>query len=269
MNQGFFILQGRIYLFPTQPPRCKTRGGELKRIFMSENNKTGSKLKIFLGLLFVIGLFVLFKMLPVQAYLKSALDWIDGLGPTGPLVFILVYIAATVLFIPGSLLTLGAGFVFGVVKGTIYVSAGSILGATAAFLVGRYFARDWVSKKIEGNDKFKAMDVAVAKDGWKIVGLTRLSPLFPFTLLNYAYGLTKVSLKHYFFASWGGMVPGTIMYVYIGSGLESLATLGAGGGAKSTGEWVLFGFGLLATVIVTIKITKIAKKALSQKVTES
>ncbi len=158
-----------------------------------------------------------------QALLRQALDLIAGLGPWGPVMFVLLYIVATVFFLPGSILTLGAGFVFGVIKGAILVSIAATLGATAAFLVGRYLARDWVAKKIEGNVRFKAIDEAVAREGWKIVGLTRLSPVFPFNLLNYAFGLTRVSLRDYFFASWIGMMPGTLMYVYLGSLAGDLA----------------------------------------------
>jgi uncharacterized membrane protein YdjX (TVP38/TMEM64 family) len=200
-----------------------------------------------------------------QALLRQALDGIAGLGPWGPVIFVLLYIAATVLFLPGLILTLGAGFVFGVVKGSIIVSISATLGATAAFLVGRYLARDWVSKKIEGNTKFKAIDEAVGREGWKIVGLTRLSPAFPFNLLNYAFGLTRVSLRDYFFASWIGMMPGTVMYVYFGSLAGDLAAVGTGQRATSTAEWVLRVVGLLATVAVTVYVTRVARRALQQR----
>ena len=161
-------------------------------------------------------------------WLTNALDWIRGLGALAPVAFIAIYIAACVAFLPGSILTIGAGVIFGVVRGSIYVSIAATLGATAAFLVGRYLARDWVSARLEGNAKFKAIDEAVGKEGWKIVILTRLSPVFPFNLLNYAYGLTRVSLRDYFFASWLGMIPGTILYVYIGSLSGDLARAAGG-----------------------------------------
>jgi len=201
----------------------------------------------------------------VQEILTRALDGMAGLGSLGMIVFVLIYIAACVFLVPGSILTLGAGAVFGVVKGSFLVSIGATLGATAAFLVGRYLARGWVSRKIEGNSTFKTIDEAVAREGWKIVGLTRLSPIFPFALLNYAFGITKVSLRDYFFASWIGMLPGTIMYVYLGSLAGSLATLGAEGRARTPAEWALYGVGLLATLGVTVVVTKIAKKALSER----
>lgn len=192
----------------------------------------------------------------------NALNWVEQLGPTGPAMFIFLYIAACVFFVPGSALTLGAGAIFGVVKGAIIVSVASTMGATAAFLVGRYVARDWVARKIEKNEKFKAIDSAVGDEGWKIVGLTRLSPVFPFSLLNYAYGLTRVSLRDYVLASWIGMMPGTVMYVYIGS----LARLGVDAGQASTAQTALKIVGLLATVAVTVYVTKVARRALNQRI---
>ncbi len=144
-------------------------------------------------------------------WMTGALDWIAGLGALAPVAFIAIYIVACVAFVPGSILTIGAGVIFGVVRGSIYVSIAATLGATAAFLVGRYLAREWVSARLEGTAKFKAIDEAVGREGWKIVVLTRLSPVFPFNLLNYAYGLTRVSLRDYFLASWAGMIPGTIL----------------------------------------------------------
>ncbi|WP_413162892.1 TVP38/TMEM64 family protein [Capilliphycus salinus ALCB114379] len=204
----------------------------------------------------------------IQDYLRQTLDWIANLGYWGPVAFILVYILATVLFLPGSILTLGAGAIFGVFAGYVYVSMGSVVGATCAFLVGRYLARGWVAKKIAGNEKFKAIDEAVAREGWKIVGLTRLSPIFPFNLLNYSFGLTKVSLRDYVIASWIGMIPGTIMYVYLGSLAGELATLGLEERSKTTGEWILYGVGLIATIAVSVYVTKIARQALNNKISE-
>jgi uncharacterized membrane protein YdjX (TVP38/TMEM64 family) len=199
-----------------------------------------------------------------QDLLSKALDWVGHLGPWGAVIFIALYVVATVLFVPGSVLTLGAGAVFGVVWGSVYVSIAATLGATCAFLVGRYLARDAIARKIEGNERFAAIDKAVAKQGWKIVGLTRLSPVFPFTLLNYAFGLTRVKLGHYMLASWIGMMPGTVMYVYLGS----LAKAASGERTRTTGEWVLYGVGLLATVVVTLFVTRLARRALARKITE-
>lgn len=222
--------------------------------------------KVVLAVVVIAGLVVVTRFIDLQQIFRNALAWISGLGPTGPLVFVLLYILACVLLLPGSLLTLGAGVLFGVIEGSVVVSVGSTLGATCAFLVGRYLARDWVGAKIAGNDKFKAIDEAVALEGWKIVGLTRLSPVFPFNLLNYAFGLTQVKLKHYLIASWLGMMPGTILYVYIGSLAGDLASLGSGERTRSTGEWILYGIGLAATIVVTVFVTRIAKKALDNRI---
>jgi uncharacterized membrane protein YdjX (TVP38/TMEM64 family) len=185
------------------------------------------------------------------------------LGFIGAIAFILLYIVATVALLPGSILTLGSGVVFGVVLGSIYVFIGATLGATLAFLVGRYLARGWIAKKIESNQKFSAIDKAVGKEGFKIVLLTRLSPIFPFNLLNYAYGLTDVSLKDYFLGSVG-MIPGTVMYVYLGSLAGNLATLGVGEQPTNPNlQWAIRIIGLIATVTVTVYVTRIARKALN------
>ncbi len=203
-----------------------------------------------------------------QIWLKDALLWIDGLGTGGALAFIFIYIIATVAFLPGSILTLGAGVVFGVVMGSVYVFIGATIGATAAFLVGRYLARGWVAKKIAGNQKFRAIDEAVGREGLKIVLLTRLSPVFPFNLLNYAYGVTGVSLRDYVVASIG-MIPGTIMYVYIGSLAGNIATIGTASQPGNPGvQWTIRILGFIATVAVTIYVTQVARKALENKVLE-
>lgn len=201
-----------------------------------------------------------------QQWLLNALQWIDSLGAMGAIAFILIYVIATVAFLPGSILTLGAGVVFGIFWGSIYVFIGATIGATLAFLVGRYIARGWVASKIEGNKKFQAIDEAVGREGLKIVLLTRLSPVFPFNLLNYAYGVTRVTLKDYVIASVG-MFPGTIMYVYIGSLAGNLATIGTQStSVNPVAQWSIRIIGFLATVAVTVYITKIAKKALDKSI---
>jgi uncharacterized membrane protein YdjX (TVP38/TMEM64 family) len=193
------------------------------------------------------------------------LEWISSLGAVAPIVFIGAYVAACVLFIPGSIMTIGAGVLFGVFRGSIYVSIGATAGATAAFLIGRYFARDWVAAKLAGNATFNAIDAAVGREGWKIVGLTRLSPVFPFNLLNYAYGLTSVSLRDYLLASWLGMLPGVVMYTYIGSLIGDLTRIGAAPTKRPAGYWILNVVGLAATVAVALYAARIARRALAQK----
>ena len=199
-----------------------------------------------------------------QVLLQQALEWIESLGSIGAIAFIGIYILATVAFLPAFILTLGAGVLFGVWWGSVYVFIGATLGAIAAFLVGRYLVRDWVAKKIAGNDKFRAIDRAVGKEGLKIVLLTRLSPIFPFNLLNYAFGVTGVSIQDYIIGSIG-MIPGTMMYVYIGSLAGSVALIGTETAPTNpTLQWTIRIVGFVATIAVTIYITRIAKQALSQ-----
>ena len=212
-----------------------------------------------------------------QEWLRNALQWIDSLSAAGAMsgdkllriyAFIAIYILATVAFIPGSILTFGSGVLFGVVWGSLYVFISATLGATIAFLVGRYLARGWVAKKIEGNHKFRAIDQAVGKEGLKIVLLTRLSPMFPFNLLNYAFGITGVSLQDYVIGSVG-MIPGTVMYVYMGSLASNLATIGTASQPTNPGvQWAIRIIGFIATVAVTLYVTKVARKALEEEVLE-
>lgn len=201
-----------------------------------------------------------------QEWLRDALAWIQELGAIGAIAFILLYIVATVAFLPGSILTLGAGVVFGIVRGSIYVFIGATIGATLAFLVGRYLARGWVYRQIEVNDKFRAIDKAVGREGSKIVLLTRLSPVFPFNLLNYAFGVTGVSLKDYVIGSCG-ILPGTIMYVYLGSLAGSLATVGGENQPSDpVVQWTIRIVGFIATVAVTLYVTRIARRALNEEI---
>ena len=203
---------------------------------------------------------------PKALLCNNALPWIESLGITGAIAFMVIYIIATVAFLPGSILTLAGGAIFGLFWGSIYVFLGATIGATLAFLVGRYLARGWISKKIAGNSKFAAIDNAVGDEGLKIVFLTRLSPIFPFNLLNYGLGVTGVALKDYVLASVG-MIPGTIMYVYFGS-LGNINTICNGGGADANpvAQWAIRIVGLIATVAVTLYVTKIARKALDKEI---
>ncbi|MGE4544826.1 MAG: TVP38/TMEM64 family protein [Pedobacter sp.] len=223
-------------------------------------------LKGALILLLILLLLVFLHYLGPQQLLQQALSMIDGLGAWGPLLFVVLYVLATVFMIPGLILTLGAGVLFGVLQGTVLVSVASILGATAAFLLGRSAGRERVAAHIAKNPRVDAIDRAVAREGWKIVMLTRLSPVFPFNVLNYAFSLTRVSLRHYFWASWLGMLPGTAMYVYVGSLAGDLARLGSGEATRTAGEWALYLVGLVATVAVTLYVTHVARAALRDKV---
>ena len=220
-------------------------------------------LKIVIGLAALVGLVLLGR--EAGGAIPRFTAWVEGLGIWGPVVFIIGYAIATVAFIPGLVLTLAGGAIFGVVAGTAYVFLGASLGASAAFLVSRYFARGSIEAKLADYPKFRAIDRAVGKDGFKVVALLRLAPVFPFNLLNYALGLTSVRFWPYTAASLF-MLPGSLLYVYSGSiAGDAAAALSEGGGAeRGAGGWVLLVAGLLATAILTVFLTKKAKKALAE-----
>lgn len=201
------------------------------------------------------------RMLPTgdaQATFKS---WIAGLGAWGPGVFVLVYIVATVCLIPGSLITLVGGAVFGLWFGFALVSVASTIGAAAAFLIARYAARAKVAEMAKSSAKFAALDEAISEGGWKIVALLRMSPAIPFNWQNYLYGITRIGFWPYVLASWIAMMPGTFMYVYLGT----IAGAASAGEPRSVWQWGLLILGLLATIIVTVYITRLARKKLADK----
>ena len=225
------------------------------------------------------GLLAVFSQL--QQQLVNLVEWINGLGVIAPVVFILAYIIITVAFLPASVVTLGAGFVFGipngstaefvfgVARGSTLVFIGAMLGATIAFLIGRFVARDWIAKKVEGKSFFTALDNAIAEEGLKLIFLIRLSPAFPFNLLNYALGLTKVSLKDYVLGTTG-IIPGTVMYVYLGSLIGDIAMLGAGETPSNPViSWIIRILIFVTVVAISLYIAKIARKALKEAVPEA
>lgn len=200
----------------------------------------------------------------MKELLASALAWTAASGLGGQAAFVALYALACVAFLPGSVLTLGAGAAFGLGKGFLLVSAGSTSGACASFLVGRYLLRDWVSRRLEAAPSFAAVAAAVGQEGGKVVFLTRLSPVLPFNLLNYAYGLTTVGFKEYALASWLGMMPGTFLYVYLGAAAGEAARSGPRG--RTPAEWSLFATGLAATAVAAWLVGRTAKRALTAKV---
>lgn len=223
-----------------------------------------SRVALAMWIVALVAVLVGVRYLDASALYPGLLDRIRALGALAPLAFVLLYVVASLAFLPGFPITLGAGAVLGLAAGAITVSIGATLGATAAFLAGRYVARDWVTRRIAGHAAFEAIDQAVAREGWKIVGLARLSPAFPFNFLNYAFGLTRVSLRDFFFASWIGMTPGILLYVYIGSLAGDLATA-AGRRARSPMEWAFYAVGFGATLAVTIYVTRVARRALARR----
>lgn len=228
-------------------------------------NTARSRLVVFAAIGVAVLVLLFLGGRQAAAYVPRFAAWVESLGVLGPIVFILGYAVATVAFIPGSVLTLAAGAIFGVVKGTVFTLIGATLGASAAFLVARYLARGAIERRIASNPRFAAIDRAVGREGFKIVALLRLSPVFPFNLLNYSLGLTRVAFLPYFAAS-AAMLPGTLLYVYYGAAAGSLASALGGGAKKGPEGWILFGVGLVATVVVTAFVTRLAGRALKQEI---
>jgi uncharacterized membrane protein YdjX (TVP38/TMEM64 family) len=217
-------------------------------------------------LLIVAALLIIVFSLPIGQAMEAVKDWIGELGIWGPVVLALVYIVATVLFVPGAILTVAAGVMFGLLVGTITISIGSTLGAASAFLIARYVARDKIAAMAGRNRKFSAIDKAIGEGGWKIVAMLRLSPAIPFNLQNYLYGLTPVRFWSCVVTSWLAMLPGTFLYVYLGH--VTGAALGADR-ERTTAEWAMLAVGLLATVAVTVYITWLARRKLQEQMSES
>ncbi|HEY8121699.1 MAG TPA: TVP38/TMEM64 family protein [Myxococcota bacterium] len=213
----------------------------------------------------VLGVLALAALIALGRAAGARIDefraWIDGLGAVGPIAFVAAYAIGVAAFLPGAALTIAGGAIFGVVKGTAIVFGAALLGSTLAFLIARYLARGFVEQRIAGNAQFAAIDRAIGQQGRKIVFLLRLSPVFPFSLGNYALGLTRVGLADYVIAG-AGMLPGTLLYVYLGSVATDVASAAAVGGAAS-GRTALTIVGLAATALVTIFVTRIARRALA------
>lgn len=212
-----------------------------------------------------VGLFASWRLLPAREWLESFSVWVASLGVLGGVLYALVYVAAALLFVPGIVLTIGAGVLFGLGWGMVIVSLASTTAAALAFLIARHVARRRVERLVMRDARFGAIDSAIAEKGWTIVALLRLSPLVPFSLSNYLYGLTSVPFLPYAAASWAGMLPGTLLYVYLGSAGRTLGT----GGAKTPWEWALLGAGLAATAAVTVLLTRIARRQLAKGKRES
>jgi uncharacterized membrane protein YdjX (TVP38/TMEM64 family) len=207
----------------------------------------------------------LVKTTDARQIIRSVLERIDAMGAWAPFWFMMAYVVACLTFFPGVVLTMGAGIMFGVVRGTFYVTAGATLGAACAFLISRYLLRGWVRKKLRNYPLFQMVDEAVARQGWKVAGLIRLSPAFPYTPLNFVFGLTRIPFWHFVFVTYFAIYPLTILFVYLGSLVGDLADLGNKPMASGNMKWVVTGFGLASTIIVTIIVTRIARKSLAGK----
>lgn len=217
------------------------------------------KRRLILLAVVVMGLFAAMRLLPVVDWLRAFQSWVSGMGPLGAVVYGVVYVLATLLFVPGSVLTIGAGLTFGLVGGTLIVSVASVVAAAIAFLIARHLARAHVEDLARRNEKFGAIDAAIRRRGWKVILLLRLSPVIPFSISNYLYGLTPVRFVPYVLASWAGMFPATVLYVYLGV----VGAAAAAGGGRSPAEWGLLAAGLVATVVAAVWVGRTARRELA------
>jgi uncharacterized membrane protein YdjX (TVP38/TMEM64 family) len=208
----------------------------------------------------------LVQIVDARYLLRVTLLRIRDLGPWAPLLFITIYIVSCLTFFPGFILTMGAGILWGVLEGTLYVSIGATLGAACAFLISRYLARRWVIRKFAQNPKFRAIDDAVASEGWKIVGLTRLSPVFPFIPMNFVFGLTKIPFWQFISATWVGILPVCALFAYLGRLLGDITALGTQPIAEGKTKWIVSGIGIGTTVVVSFFMARIARRALASRI---
>ncbi len=215
-------------------------------------------LRIILASVLLAGLFLVLRWVKDTGLMAQALMWIKSLGGWAPLVFIGLYVTAVVICLPAAILTAGGGFIFGMGLGSVYVLLAATIAANITFLLGRHVARDWIAHKLEAQPRFRALDEAVAREGWKIVALVRLAPVFPFSITSYAFGLTRIPLWNYFLANFA-MIPGTLMYVYFGSVGRDLTE------RITTPPWIKWTVGAL-TMVAIFYVTRFAKRALAQRI---
>ena len=213
----------------------------------------GNAARIALALALAAGLLLAFANR--EALSGAALSrWLAGMGAWAPMAFIAFYAAATVLFLPGSVLTIAGGALFGPVWGSFYSLTGATLGATLAFLVARYLASDWVARKAGG--RLKQLIEGVEAEGWHFVAFVRLVPLFPFNLLNYALGLTRIKLSHFIVTSYICMLPGAVAFTYLGyAGREAAA------GSEGSIKKGLLALGLLALIVFLPRLIRRMRRA--------
>ncbi len=241
------------------------RQGRMSRVAPAIRKRSGV-IKVVSIVLIVLALFVIIRALPVDRAIDLLKLKVDGLGFWGPLALGAAYVVAALAFVPGSALTLAAGAVFGLVWGTVTVSLASTTAAALAFLIARYLARDKVAQQARKYPKFEAIDGAIGAEGWKIIAMLRLSPYMPYSLGNYLFGLTAIRFWPYVLASWLFMLPGTFMYVYLAHiGTKGLQSAAGAEQETTLAEWALLGVGLLATIAVTVYVTRLARKALGER----
>lgn len=220
--------------------------------------------KVIISVIVLAALMVASYVFPVKEWWIFFIEWIQANPEIASVAYVVAYILATVLMIPGSIITLAGGYVFGVIYGSVLVSIASCTGALIAFLLGRTVLRSWVETQADKMPRFKAFDKALERKGFFLVLLVRLSPIFPFNLLNYMLGLSGVSVKNFLIASWLGMLPGTVAYVYLGSVSRDLAAIFSGDLETGITGKILMVVGIVSSLLIVWFSAKMASKALNQ-----
>lgn len=214
-------------------------------------------LKVILAIVLIAAFFIAIRLLPVGQWIERFQDWVKDLGPIGYVVYVLAYVLVCVTFLPASPLTIGAGAIFGFVEGAIVVIIGATLGATASFLLGRTIMRRKIEAMAANNAKFRALDRAIAREGGKIVFLVRLAPIFPFAYINFAFGLTGVRLLSYIVATFFGIIPVTLAFVYIADAATRTAT-----SDMDSTRLIINIVGVVIAILVTAFVTRVAVRAI-------
>lgn len=227
-----------------------------RSIINSENKQSSPWIKRGIYLSLFVGILLLYRFLPLDEWITSFRIWVKDLGALGWVISIFGYAFASFLLIPGALLTITAGIAFGL-WGFFIVVIGATIGAGMSFLAARYLFRGTVEKSLGKRPLYNALNAAIKEEGWKVVGLMRFSPAVPFSLQNWLFGVTAVNFWPYFIATFFCIMPGTLLYVWIGSIGGSAA-----GGETSTAKLIFLVVGIIATLIVTIFIGKKAKEKL-------
>lgn len=232
----------------------------------SSNLLTSAKRSPLLGIaasiLLVAGILAVLVRAGANEQILMGLQWVQAQGLWAPLFFMLIMVAAVAFLLPGLPLTTGAGFVFGVIEGSLYVVLGTTLGAVLSFVIARYFFGKRAKEFIKSRTRLRLMGEEMKPHGWKIVLLLRLIPFFPSKLANYFLGLTPVRLPHYAFGSLVGFIPFSVHNVYLGSIAADLSTMSARDLGRTPVEWALYGGGFLATVVMVVYLNRLARRAL-------
>jgi len=217
--------------------------------------------KNLLRVLVLLGVLVLAGLANRYGLLQRTLEWVSSFGAGGPFIFLTIYALSCVLFVPSLIFTFSSGALFGIPLGFALSLMGNAIGSTAALLIARYLARKQVEKAFEKNAQFQKFARAIEKKGWKLIVLARFSPVFPFLVGNYAFGVTRIRAADYFLATLIGSIPSSLLYAYLGFLFRSLSSFQAAGRERTPQEWLMIGFGLVATIFLTVYLRKVADNA--------